>query len=771
MKGRVLSIVLMLVLAAMPAVSVAGGSQALQLSDHTLTVPFPAELNATPGASFKGSPVMFIENRGQWDDAARFQVWGGPAGSIWLAEDAIWLTLLEPKREDANNPAANKRDLALGFGSGGHDATPRRGVNIKLSFLGANPHPHIESFNRLDTRISYYSGNKPEQWRPDVPVWGGVRYKELYPGIDLEFTHEDGRLVQRLVAQAGGDRSAVRLRVEGADTVVQNGYGLRLSTTLGQLTFPSFVGEGWQGLRLQVQPCEDQTFELSTSFQPAGSHQQPKTEEQSSPTDNSDDLLYSIFLGGNANDHGYGIAVDKTDNVYVTGTTNSSDFPTTPGAFDTSYNGRLDYEDVFVAALNPVGSVLFYASFLGGSGYDSGRSITVDGTGSAYVMGWTDSWDFPTTPGAFDPSFNLWCDLFVVKLNPTGSALTYATFLGGSGGDWGYVGSGIAVDKTGSAYVSGSTTSWDFPTTPGAFDEHYNNHTDSFAAKLNPAGSALDYATFLGGSAYDTGHGIAVDGGGNAYVTGGTFSADFPFTAGAFDTSHNGGGDTYVAKLNPAGSELVFATFLGGSDGDVGVGIALHGVGSAYVTGMTRSSDFPATPGAFDTSYDYGDCGNFACSDAFVVKLNPAGSALSYATFLGADGDDISTGIAVDGVGRVYVTGETSSSDFPTTPDAWDTSLNGTDAFVVQLDPSGSTLTYATFLGGNDYDGGFGVAVNRTGSAFVTGYTGSSDFPIIPGSFGAGFNGGSKDAFVAKLAMGPELRSMYLPVILAWKSS
>lgn len=767
MKGRVLSTVLVLVLAATPTMSVAGASQAMQFSDQVLAVPSLAELNSGSGESFKGSPVMFIENRGQWDDAALFQVWGGHAGSMWLAEDAIWLTLLEPNRADANNPAANERELALGFWSGNHDATPRRGVNIKLSFPGANPHPTIESFSRLDTKISYFHGNKPEQWWPDVPVWGGVRYKELYPGIDLEFTHEDGRLVQRLVAQAGADRTAVRLRVAGADTVVQDGYCLRLNTALGQLTFPLFVGEGWPSLRLQVQPNEGQACDLYTSFQPADSHHQPKIEDPRSPADNSDDLLYSIFLGGNANDHGYGIAVDVTDNVYVTGTTNSGDFPTTPGAFDTSYNGSLDYDDVFVATLNPAGRALVYATFLGGSGYESGRSITVDRTGSAYVMGWTESRDFPTTPGTFDTSFNGWCDLFVVKLNPAGSSLTYATLLGGSGGDWGYVGSGIAVDRAGNAYVSGSTTSWDFPTTPGAFDRYYSNYQDGFVAKLNPAGSALDYATFLGGSDYDTGHGIAVDGAGSAYVTGGTFSTNFPFTAGAFDTSYNGGGDTYVAKLNPTGSELVFATFLGGSDGDVGVDVALHGVGSAYVTGMTSSSDFPATPGAFDTSYDYGDCGNVACSDTFVVKLNPAGSALSYATFLGADDDDISTGIAVDGVGRVYVTGSTSSSDFPTTPDAWDTSLNGTDAFVVQLAPSGQTLTYATFLGGNDYDGGFGVAVNRTGSAYVTGGTGSSDFPVTPGAFGTGFNGGSMDVFVAKLTMGPELRSLYLPIILA----
>ncbi len=382
---------------------------------------------------------------------------------------------------------------------------------------------------------------------------------------------------------------------------------------------------------------------------------------------------------------GYGIAVDAAGSAYVTGCTYSSGFPTTPDAFDASYNGGYD---AFLVKLNPTGSALAYATFLGGADNDWGYSIAVDAAGSAYVTGEADSSDFPTTPGAFDTSYNGDDDGFVVKLNPTGSALAYGTFLGGSDIDRGY---GIAVDAAGSACVIGGTASSDFPTTPGAFDTSYNSGPydhDAFVVKLNPTGSALAYATFLGGSSFDLGWDIAVDAAGSAYVTGGTDSSDFPTTPGAFDTSYNNG-DAFVVKLNPTGSALAYATFLGGSGEEWGHGgIAVDAAGSAYVTGITQSTDFPTTPGAIDASYNGGG------GDAFVAKLNPTGSALTYATFLGGSGEDWGSSIAVDAAGSTYVIGVTRSSDFPTTPGAFDTSYNDGyyDAFVVKLGLAKATI-------------------------------------------------------------------------------
>jgi hypothetical protein len=307
-----------------------------------------------------------------------------------------------------------------------------------------------------------------------------------------------------------------------------------------------------------------------------------------------------------------GIAVDSAGAAYVTGAT-SGDFPITPGAFDTS----VGFFAAFVTKLNPLGSGLVYSTYLGGSYVDGGVGIAVDSAGAAYVTGQAGSGDFPTTVGAFDTTHNgggdiFIADAFVTKLNSTGSGLQYSTYLGGSGDDFGL---GIALDAAGSAYVTGRSESGEFPTTAGAYDTSFNGGADAFVTQLDPGGSSLAYSTYLGGpSGFDTGRGIALDSAGAAFVTGETFAADFPTTAGAFDTSFNGGVDTFVTKLGPGGSSLAYSTYLGGSGDDVGEGIALDSAGAAYVTGDTLSGNFPTTAGAFDTSFN-------GARDAFVAKL------------------------------------------------------------------------------------------------------------------------------------------------------
>jgi len=592
---------------------------------------------------------MFIENMGQFADGARFQVRGGPAGTMWLMEDAIWITVMEqtspptpPLKREGSEPAPSlpgKGDRGLG-----------QGANIRLSFPGANPHPRLEPFDRLDTVISYFLGNDPEKWRPDVPAWGGVRYVDLYPGIDLEITSEGGQTVQRLATRPGADLSAIRLRVEGADSAVLDGGYMRLSTAAGEAAWPLLTFERENVERANVERINAQTFDVAEPFAPGRVHPQSPISNPQSSADNPADLLYSTFLGDRGGDQGCAIAVDGTGSAYVTGYTNSADFPTTPGAFDPSFNGGYD---AFVVKLNPDGGSLAYATFFGGSGGDIVGAIAVDGAGRAYVTGYTGSDDFPTTPDAFDSNMDGEDDAFVIKLDSTGSGLTYATFLGGSDRD---VGVAIAVDGAGSIYVTGYTASTDFPTMPGAFDTDHNGNWDAFVVKLDPAGSGLAYATFLGGSGAQ-GHAIAVDRAGSAYVMGVTGSPDFPTTPGAFDTSYNGNGDTFVVKLDSTGSRLVYATFLGGSaeEYDSPLTIAVDGTGSAYVTGCTDSDDFPTTPGAFDTSYNGGPNEGYMCGDVFVVKLNPAGSDLIYATYLGGSGRDAGGGIAVDGSGSAYI--------------------------------------------------------------------------------------------------------------------
>ncbi|MFB3896911.1 MAG: SBBP repeat-containing protein [bacterium] len=454
--------------------------------------------------------------------------------------------------------------------------------------------------------------------------------------------------------------------------------------------------------------------------------------------------------------------------------------------------------------------VLAYSTYLGsGVGY----SIAVDGSRSVYITGETYSSSFPTTLGAFDTSYNGNGDIFVTKLNASGTALVYSTLLGGSGEDYSYgiavdssgnayitgqsspgfpttpgafdttyhgvfvtkvdstgttlvystylgngVGYSIAVDGSGNAYITGYTSSTDFPTTPGALDTSSNSSApywapDGFVTKLNPSGTALVYSTFLGGGGGEEAWGIAIDASGNTYITGYT-STDFPTTPSAFDTSSHGGVEGFVSKLNTSGTALVYSTYLGGGADDAGRGIAVDGSGNAYIAGATNSTDYPTTTDAFDTSLNGGSY------DVFVTKLNSSGTALIYSTYLGGESDDWSYGIAVDDFGNTYINGKTQSTNFPTTLGAFDISYNGGgsssggDIFVSQVNASGTALLYSTYLGGYDDDWSYGIAMDGSENGYITGYTSSSNFPTTPSAFSTIFNG-PMEAFVSKIYLGP----------------
>src|SRR3990170_439256 len=396
-----------------------------------------------------------------------------------------------------------------------------------------------------------------------------------------------------------------------------------------------------------------------------------------------DPLLYATYLGGwDACQDYYGydcdyassIALDAAGNAHITGWTVSTDFPVTPGAFDETLGGL---GDAFVAKLSPSGSRL-YSTYLGGDVSDDwGNSIAIDTADNAYVIGTTNSLDFAGRAGGLEGTLN-GADAFVAKLDPTGSALLYSTFLGGTDdcqvdrlcGDGG--GFSIAIDAAGSAHVTGVTDSADFPVTPGAFDTSYNGgyFGDAFVAKLDPVGGSLLYSTYVGGGGDEAGHSIALDATGDAYVTGWTNSTDFPVTLGAFDTTLNGVGDAFVAKLDAGGASLLFSTYLGGAYEDYAISIAIDAAGDPYVTGWTSSADFPVTPGAFDATLD----GQY---DSFVTKLATGGAFLLYSTYLGGVEWDGGSSIAIDADGNAHVTGWTGSADFPVTPGAFDTSYNG----------------------------------------------------------------------------------------------
>lgn len=398
---------------------------------------------------------------------------------------------------------------------------------------------------------------------------------------------------------------------------------------------------------------------------------------------------------------------------------------------------------------------LVYSTYLGGSGTDEGVDIAVDSAGSAYICGDTTSTNFPTA-NALDTTFGGGTfsgarDAFITKLNPAGTALVYSTYLGGSGGG---VDNGddrcskIKVDASGNVYVAGETHSADFPTA-NAFQATYGGgFSDAYVTKLNAAGSALVYSTFLGGTIFDAAHALTIDSTGNVYITGRTTSGNFP-TVNPIQAAYSGGpgADAFVTKINAAGSALVYSTYLGGSGGNgftAGFSIAVDSSGNAYLTGQTRATDFP-TANAVQGTFG----GGFPDGDAFVTKLNAAGSALVYSTYLGGADNDIGFEIALDAAGSAHVVGSAFSNNFPVA-NALQGTLSGTsDGFVTKLNAAGSAFAYSTYLGGTGGDSVNGLAVGSNGSAYITGGTTSTDLPTVNPTQGT--NGGGVDAFVAQL--------------------
>ncbi|MEW5987001.1 MAG: SBBP repeat-containing protein, partial [Chloroflexota bacterium] len=495
----------------------------------------PPALSQSP---LRQSPLRFIQNVGQFDDQARFQA-SGAANNLWLADGALWLTLLERSQPPTGGVPQEKSGLP-------ELAPPRQGVHLKLSFAGANPRPRLEPFDRLQTHVSYFIGQDASKWRPDVPVWGGVRYVDLYPGLDLELTGTGGRLQPRLVARSEVSLSAVRLRVEGAEALSVDGHHLRISTAVGEVAFPLLVVVRPDGspISLKAPALEGSDREVSAPFT-RGDRLEPFV-----PLDDPTDLIYSTFLGGGDQEAGHAIAVGPDGTAYVTGYTYSSNFETTPGAFDRAYDGL---GDIFVTRLITDGSALSFSTYLGGSNDDVGNAIAVGSEGTVYVTGTTYSFDFPFTPGAYDEDYDPLGDAFVTQLNATGTGLMYSTFLGGSSLD---TARAIAADAAGLAYVTGYTNSNDFPTTSGALDTTYEGGQDAFVTKLSADGSALPYSTFLGGVNADSGYAIALGSDGMVYLTGSTASSDFPTTNSAFDNVYAGADDVFIARLNPGGQGM-----------------------------------------------------------------------------------------------------------------------------------------------------------------------------------------------------------------------
>ncbi len=470
--------------------------------------------------------------------------------------------------------------------------------------------------------------------------------------------------------------------------------------------------------------------------------------------DNPASVVWSTYLGGNDEDINQDLVADANGDIYVCGTTRSADFPTTAGAFDETFNGGSTNEyggDTWVAKIDGVTGQLIYSTYLGGPGDEEPDAIYVNASGEVIVLGLTASANFPTTAGAYDETHNGGKDIFLLKLSADGSDVLWSTFLGGSGDEEAWEKTRLGLDAGGNIYITGLTQSIDFPATPGAYDETHNGPNDGsnasrdvFVAKLSSDGSALGYATYIGGSDRDQGMSLTATPTGECYLTGFTYSNDFPATTGAYDESFNGVRDIYVLKLNAAGSNLIYSTFIGGTSTDWAWDMVVDPSGEVYVTGNSQSDDYPTTPGAYQTARAAG------FSVAVLTQLNAAGSDIVASTLLGGstgNGGMIALSLDRDAGGNIWIAGETGTTDLPTTPLAFQSDYQGgnRDGFVAQFDQTLGSLKYLSYIGGANNEPEGHVAVDSLGHVLLAGRTLSTDFPLSVGAADTTFGGDEED--------------------------
>jgi len=713
-------------------------------------------------------PLIFEPNRGQSDPRVKFLARSSGYGLFLTADEAV---------------------LSLQSSVVSRRSSGKAASVLRMQLAGADADAAIIGADRLPGRSNYLIGNDPAKWHRNVPQFARVRYGSVYPGIDLVYYGNQGRLEYDFEVSPGADPKQVALRFQGPEKIELDASGdLVLATNGGDVRLQAprvyqKIGEEQRPVagRFVLRAKDHVGFEV-------GAYDRSRT-LVIDPV-----LTYSSYLGGSGEEACSAItllpvasgcpavAVDSATgiggpgNIYLAGSTSSTDFPTTTGVFQPAIAAGAT-ANIFVSKLDPSGATLIFSTYLGGDGVDTSAGIAVDSALNVYVAGTTSSSNFPTTSNAFQPApLAAGNHAFASELQPDGTALLYSTYLGGTGTD---AATGLALDFRAKMYISGTTTSSDFPFTPGAIQTTSKASNQFFFTKLDPAASSgpasLAYSTYIGGSnpaaGQTMGGGIAVDnnsGTANVYLTGGTDFTDMP-ALNAAQGALAGGLDAWVAKINPtaaSGSQLLYLTYLGGTGDDVGTGVAVDGSFNTYVTGSTTSPDMVIPTGTTPFQKCLDDPTNPAtcptgvtASDAFVAKIgNPvSGSStfpLNYFSYLGGSGDDAGLAIAVDSIQGARITGSTTSADFPVPNNPVQPTLGGgTDAFAARIDTTATTANAAghsgTYLGGTVNDAGTAISLDTQGNSYVAGETASVDFPT-QNPFQATLNGTS-DAFVTKL--------------------
>jgi len=670
--------------------------------------------------------------------------------STALASAVTLPVAFEPNRGQEPGPAefiVHTSGAALTLRAGRVEWISRQ-ARVAVAFESTRRGAHGQGEEALPGVVNYLIANQSSGWLKNIPTYSRVRYSQLYPGIDVVYYVNDGRLEYDVELARGADPSRIRLRVEGAQ-------GLRVDDA-GDLVIATVGGELRQHRPIVYQELNGERRQVAGRYRLRGSEVRfvLGRYDRSQPLVIDPALTWASYVlpSGSSNAGAAGVALDSAGNIYLTGTALAT-------------NG---YNACFVAKLNSSGTTAAYLTLIGAPDGDIvANAIAVDPAGNIYLAGASDSAYFgyyyaDTTYLNYYAGYSI--DGLVMKLNNAAENLLFSHYFGGSGTD---IFNGVALDPADNVYLVGTTNSTDLPvgtsgTTPPA-QTTLHGPLNAFVVEFSSAGSLI-YSTYLGGTGTDNGAAIAVDAGGDAFITGSTTSTNFPVSSGAYQSTLKGTTNAFVAKIAPTTGGLVYSTYLGGSANDEGNGIAVDSSGATYITGATSSSNFPVTSGAYQSAYGSGSSG----SNAFVTRLAGSGQSLLYSTYLGGSGTDAGYSIAIDSTGNAYIAGSTTSTNFPTS-DAFQSSNQASsgiaNAFVTGLNASGSGLLFSSYLGGNaaapvpagstNYgDYGTAVALNCAAGLVVAGITNSTNFPATSGAYTPSYPGGAPDAFVAQIAAG-----------------
>lgn len=686
-------------------------------------------------------PSSFEPNRGQSDPSVKF-LSRGPGYALFLTPDEAVLSLPGASAKASQQVLAANSDPSFS--------------TLRLKFLDANRSPQIEGLDLLPRRSNYFLGNDPSGQRSGVPNFARVRYRSVYPGVDLVFHGDSSRLEFDLDVAPGADIRRARLRLDGAESIRIDPSGdLIASLHSSELRLHRPIS--YQHTANGDRPVSGQftlTAKNEIGFQMDGY-------DASLPLVIDPVLSYSTFLGGTAADQLFGVAVDPQGNFYVAGQTASSNIPVT-GAFQGTSGG---FTDAFVAKFNADGSGLVYCTYLGGNLIDIAQAIAVDANGSAYVTGFTSSTNFPTK-NPLQAALKGQQDIFVTKLSPDGASLVFSTYLGGSALD---TIAAIALDAQDDVVLAGTTKSTDFPVV-NALEPTLTGtagNSDAFVAKLSADGSHLIFSTYLGGTSVDGATGVAVDSQGNILVSGGTDSTDFPTsnalqpTAGGGPTNNAITSDAFLTKLNPSGTAVLFSTYWGGTGSEQATNVSVDSSDNIFLVGETTSTDFPTLNPLEGRSPNNG-----AQITGFVTKFKSDGSSTLFSTYFGGTGSDTIFGSAVDPNGNLFLSGNTTSTDLPVNNAIQSTYGGGaSDGFVSEISANGSSLLFSTFLGGTGTDAFNRVAADQHG-VYVVGSTTTADFPTA-GTPANAFMG-STDGVVVKLSTSTAPAASFSPTSLTF---